>query len=88
MSVRRGRRRRRDVICWMGGNWTCTSVEPNKMGFRDDEPDEGVMHHVYLPEGTFQAASLHYQDENSTVLKRFPERGQSFFGSCCKRKES
>ena len=55
-------------------NEMCDPIEPNVMGFTDEE---GVMHEVHLPKGTFKAASLHFLNANWKELKTFPKWGES-----------
>ena len=55
-------------------NGVCAPVEPNIMGFTDED---GVQHEIHLPKGTFQAATQLFLDGNWTLLKTFPKWGES-----------
>ena len=56
-----------------GEEGECRQVQPNVMGFLDEE---GVRQEVHLPKGTYDTAVLYFKDANWTALKSFPKWGK------------
>ena len=49
------------------------SIEPNMMHFMDDE---GVVHEIHMPKGTFTTVTGHFKDGNWAELQKFPAWGE------------